>query len=84
MTTGTPGVQVYFFGVGGSGRRPVSPPTRRYEGAGVRVNQEKKWKLIVGYREVMKKAVKCSLRRAGGQRLKGTKGTPGPSVRLHI
>ena len=29
-----------FFGVGGSGRRPVSPPTPRYEGRGVRVNKE--------------------------------------------
>ena len=36
MTTGTPGVQVYFFGVGGSGRRPVRPPTPSGSGVGVR------------------------------------------------
>ena len=27
VTTDAPGVHAYFFGVGGSGRRPVSPPT---------------------------------------------------------
>ena len=27
MTTDAPGVRKYFFGAGGSGRRPVSPPT---------------------------------------------------------
>ena len=31
-----------FLGVGGSGRSPLNPPTPRDEGAGVRVNQEKK------------------------------------------
>ena len=43
-----------FLGVGGRGRSPLNPPTPRYEGAGVRVNQEKKRKFIVDYREVMK------------------------------
>ena len=66
-----------FLGVGGSGRSPLNPPTLRYEGAGVRVNQEKKRKFIVVFREVMKKVVKCSLRRAGGQGLRGTFRTPG-------
>ena len=39
MTTDAPGVHKYFFGVGGSGRRPVSPPTPRgprASGVGVR------------------------------------------------
>ena len=43
-----------FLGVGGSGRSPLHPPTPRHEGAGVRVNQETKWKFIVAYREVVK------------------------------
>ena len=72
---------VFFLGVGGSGRSPLNPPTPK--GAGVRVDQGKKRKFIIDYREVMKIIVKCSLRRAGGQGLKGTNGTPGcrrPSV----
>ena len=43
----------------------------------MRVNQETKWKFIVVYREVVKYIVKYSLRRAGGQGLKGSKRTPG-------
>ena len=35
-----------FLGVGGSGRSPLNPPTPRYEGAGVRANQENKRKLV--------------------------------------
>ena len=38
-----------FLGVGGSGRSPLNPPTPRYEGAGVRVNQENKRKFIIDY-----------------------------------
>ena len=60
-----------FLGVGGSGRSPLNPPTPRYEGAGVRVNLETKRKFIIDYREAMKLVVKCSLRRARGQGLKG-------------
>ena len=59
-----------FFGVGGSGRRPVNPPTPRDEGAGVRVDQEKKREFIAVFREVMKKVVKYNLRRAGDQGLR--------------
>ena len=43
---------------------------RRPRGArasGVRVNEEKKRKLVVVYREVMKIIIKYSLSRAGGQ-----------------
>ena len=36
-----------FLGVGGSGRNPLNPPTPRYEGASVRVDQEKKRKSVV-------------------------------------
>ena len=43
-----------LFGVGGSGRSPLNPPTPRYEGAGVRVDLETKRKFIVVYREVVK------------------------------
>ena len=60
-----------FLGVGGSGRSPLNPPTPRYEGAGVRVDQENKRKLVVVYREVMEMIIKCSLRRARGQGLGG-------------
>ena len=60
-----------FLGVGGSGRSPLNPPTPRHEGAGVRVDQEKKRKFIIDYREVMKIIIKCSLRRARGQGLGG-------------
>ena len=59
-----------FLGVGGSGRSPLNPPTPRHEGAGVRVNQETKWKFIVVYREVVKYIVKYNLRRARGQGLR--------------
>ena len=45
---------ISFLGVGGSGRSPLNPPTPRHEGAGVRVDQETKWKFIVVYREVVK------------------------------
>ena len=61
----------FFLGVGGSGRSPLNPPTPRYEGAGVRVDQEKKRKWVVDYREVMQMLIKCSLRRARGQGLGG-------------
>ena len=67
----------FFLGVGGSGRSPLNPPTPRYEGAGVRVDQEKKRKFIIDYREVMKIVIKCNLRRARGQGLRGSKCTPG-------
>ena len=60
-----------FLGVGGSGRSPLNPLTPRYEGAGVRVNQEKQRKFIVVFREATKNEVKCSLRRARGQGLGG-------------
>ena len=73
-----------FLGVGGSGRSPLNPPTPRHEGAGVRVNQETKWKFIVVYREVVKYRMKYNLRRARGQGLRAPYRTPGPSVRLHI
>ena len=66
-----------FLGVGGSGRSPLNPPTPRHEGAGVRVNQETKWKFIVVYREVVKYIVKYNLRRARGQGLGGSNCTPG-------
>ena len=58
---------IFFLGVGGSGRSPLNPPTPRYEGAGVRVNQETKWKFIVVYREVVKYIVKYNLRRPGAR-----------------
>ena len=48
----------------------INPPTPRYEGAGVRVNQETKRKFIVVYREVVKYTVKYNLRRARGQGLR--------------
>ena len=73
-----------FLGVGGSGRSPLNPPTPRYEGAGVRVDQETKWKFIVVYREVVKYTVKYSLRRPGARGLGGSNSTRGPSLRLHI
>ena len=47
------------------------------EGAGVRVDQETKWKFIVVYREVVKYVVKYNLRWAGGQGLRASKCTPG-------
>ena len=56
-----------FLGVGGSGRSPLNPPTPRHEGAGVRVDQETKWKFIVVYREVVDYIVKYSLRRPGAR-----------------
>ena len=43
----------------------------------MRVDLETKRKFIVDYREAMKLVVKCSLRRARGQGLGGSKGTPG-------
>ena len=66
-----------FLGVGGSGRSPLNPPTPRHEGAGVRVNQEKKWKFIVVYREVIKYIIKYYLPGPGARGLGGPKCTPG-------
>ena len=41
-TTVAIGVPRFFFGVGGSGRRPVNPPTPRHEGGGVWVNKKER------------------------------------------
>ena len=60
----------FFLGVGGSGRSPLNPPTPRHEGAGVRVDQETKWKFIVVYKKVIKYIVKYNLRRPGARGLK--------------
>ena len=43
----------------------------------MRVDLETKRKFIIDYREAMKLVVKCSLRRARGQGLGGSKSTPG-------
>ena len=68
---------VFFLGVGGSGRSPLNPPTPRGPRAPACGSTKKKRKFILVFREAMKLVVKCSLRRARGQGLGGSKGTPG-------